>query len=1358
MEKKEYFLGLDIGTDSVGYAVTNTEYDLLKFKGEPAWGVHLFDEANLNTERRAFRTARRRLDRRQQRVQLIQELFAKEIAKVDPAFYQRIANSRLTREEAQSAHTLFDDLEYTDIEYHKAYPTVHHLLVDLMNNPKPHDVRLVYLACAWLAAHRGHFLSEVSQDNIAGLTDFHAVWSDLTEYIKAQDSDTVLPWNEECESEIAEILKKKAGITWKFKQLCAVMFTVGKCPKNPEHFPYQCEMLLKGLCGGKINAQSLFGNEAYAEVSPFQLGDDDEKLAATFSALDDDAELLQKMKAIYDWALLVDILGGESTISAAKVGVYDQHGKDLRLLKKIVHKYLPEQYKAVFRAAEAGNYTSYSAHYKESQRGAVKKCNKEDFSVFLLKLLKNVKPLSEDEKDLQSVLERLETRSFLPKQRDTDNRVIPYQLYLYELYAILKTASSYLPFLNAKDADGLTTAEKIVSVFTFRVPYYVGPLNWPTDKKNNHSWIVRKAGKIYPWNFDKMVDLDASEDIFIYDMINTCTYLPDKKVLPKESLLYQRFTVLNEINNLKIDGTPIPVSVKQELFTNLFMKQKKVSVKRIRDYLISNGHMLAGQSLSGVDEQIKSTLSSYHDFRFFLEKKLLSEEQVEQIIRRITCTEDKARLKKWLKKEFAHLDARSVEQIARLSYSGFGRLSAELLNGITIEGSDGIHTYTILQTMWETNNNLMELLSDDYGFRQIIEQRRQDYYREYPSTLAERMEDMHLSNAVKRPVLRALEITGEVVKAFGAPPAKIFVEMTRGATADQKNKRTKTRRQQLLELYKNCKDEDVRLIQQQLEEMGNTADNQLQSDKLYLYYLQLGRCLYTGQALDLNLLQGQNSGAYNIEHIYPRKQVKDDSIFNNVALVLSEVNGQKDDDFPINSAIQGKMRPFWEHLKKCGLLSDEKFKRLTRTDGFTAEEKMGFVQRQLTETSQSTKAVAELLKERYPDTEIVYVKAQLASEFRQTFECLKSRTYNDLHHAKDAYLNIVTGNVYDMKFSRRWFDANSDYNVKTETIYTHPVVCGGKTVWDGTPMLEKVKKTLGKNTAHLTKYAFCRKGGFFDQMPVKQSARLVPLKHGLPTEIYGGYNKPTVSYFLPVHYSIGKKADTIIVPIELLHSPEFLSDASFAQQYAIKQVEKLIGKTPEVISFPMGMRIWKTNTMLSLDGMRILIVAKYDNDYLSFRPFILFAANQSTEFYIKKLEVLVEKVNKNPNYIYSPKYDIVTCEQNILLYKLYIKKLKDTIWGLRPKNPVARLENGLSAFEGLSEIEQSKVLLNIHSIFSHAYEHCDLSPIGGVTKDAKKLISNKVSNWRKNYKDIRIIDTSASGLWEKKSENLLEIL
>ena len=93
MENK-YFLGLDMGTGSVGWAVTNNEYTLMKKHGKDLWGVRLFESASTAEERRMFRTGRRRLDRRNWRIQILQELFAEEISKVDPGFYLRMKESR----------------------------------------------------------------------------------------------------------------------------------------------------------------------------------------------------------------------------------------------------------------------------------------------------------------------------------------------------------------------------------------------------------------------------------------------------------------------------------------------------------------------------------------------------------------------------------------------------------------------------------------------------------------------------------------------------------------------------------------------------------------------------------------------------------------------------------------------------------------------------------------------------------------------------------------------------------------------------------------------------------------------------------------------------------------------------------------------------------------------------------------------------------------------------------------------------------------------------------------------------------------------------------------------------------------
>lgn len=163
MSAEKMYIGLDIGTDSVGYAVTNESYDVLKFHGEPAWGVTLFDKANLSAERRSFRTARRRLARRQQRAKLLQELFAPALTKIDPRFFIRLRDSALSREDTQEKYSLFDDLMYTDKEYYQQYPTIHHLISELMTSNDPHDIRLIYLACAWLVTHRGHFLNEIDK-------------------------------------------------------------------------------------------------------------------------------------------------------------------------------------------------------------------------------------------------------------------------------------------------------------------------------------------------------------------------------------------------------------------------------------------------------------------------------------------------------------------------------------------------------------------------------------------------------------------------------------------------------------------------------------------------------------------------------------------------------------------------------------------------------------------------------------------------------------------------------------------------------------------------------------------------------------------------------------------------------------------------------------------------------------------------------------------------------------------------------------------------------------------------------------------------------------------------------------------
>lgn len=1356
-----YYLGLDIGTDSVGYAVTDPNYELLKFKGEPMWGSHLFEGGQDAADRRLHRTGRRRIDRRQQRVMLISELFAEEIVKIDPHFFERRKESALYGEDNHYGVEIFaKGSGISDREYHEKYPTIHHLILELMTSSKPHDIRLVYIACAWLVSHRGHFLFDIAPDRMDKLLNFEGVYSDFCQYL--WDQEYTLPWDTSVAADdILNIIKMDAGVSRKKDAFKTQIYKGKKIRKEcTDDFPYSREAIVTLLSGGSVKPGILFDNEMYGEVESVSLQMGDEDFDRIISELGDDGELLLKLRSMHNCVRLIATMSQKREqdpvcVSSSKVAIYEQHRNDLKLLKQIVKRYCPQNYNEIFRSAQAGNYVSYTRNTKNCpEPDKVKGASKDIFCDYLKKKLKNLKVSTADKKQYEDMLERLETRCFLPKQKDTDNRVIPQQLYRQELNEILRRAETYLPMLRCKDDIGLSVSEKILSVFDFRIPYYVGPL---VKKPGSTAWIVRKQEKILPWNFSEVVNLDASEQQFIKKMINSCTYLPGKEVLPVHSLLYEKFTVLNALNNLQVDGVQIPVAVKQTLFTELFLQKPRVTFQQIRNYLLGRGLIAKESLVSGLDVSFKAGLKSYHIFKRMLCAGVLTESDVEEIIRHAAFTEDKGRMKKWLKKEFPQLPDDDVTHILRQKLKEFGRLSGELLAGLygTEVDSDG-EAFTIMEALWSTNRNLMQLLSGKYTFVDQISAYRREYYSDKPGNMDDFLSEMYVSNAGKRAIYRTWDIVQDVVKANGKAPDKIFVEMARGGTPEQKGKRTQSRKDQLLALYKTVKIEDSRKLEKELQAMGTAADSRLQDRKLFLYYLQLGKCLYTGNPIDLARL---SDGTYNLDHIYPQSQVKDDSVLNNLVLVESNANGQKSDVYPIAKEIQDEMGAYWAMLKHNGLMTEEKYQRLVRTKPFTQEEKMGFINRQLVETRQSTKAITALLKEKFPDTQIVYVKAGLVSEFRQEFGLLKCRAVNDLHHAKDAYLNIVVGNVYDQRFAKAWFRVDQPYNVQAKKLFAVAHRHGDQVYWNGESDLAKVKKTVGKNAVHLTRYAFCRKGGLFDQQPVKKAPGLIPLKNGLPTEKYGGYNKPTASCYALARFMLDGKWEIMPVPVELHIKDAVLSDGNRLLKYVETTIESILGKHPQDTQLLLKGRMLKINTVFSLDGTLMTLAGKSSGGRdLLLSPASALILPAEWERYAKCLESCWKKIETNKNLEPDEIHDGISREKNVAFYQLLTEKMNAWPFVNYPGNQGQTLVQGIEKFSEEQMKMQIMCLLNILTMMGSGAAGVDLTACGGSKKAGTKVINAKLSNWKKRYKEVCVVDVSASGLFRKTGCNLLELL
>lgn len=1337
---KKYYIGLDMGTESVGWAVTDCDYNLVSKRGNDFWGVYLFDEAHTAEERRAFRTGRRRIARTRHRLMLLQELFDREISAKDFGFFRRLENSRyLSEDKAEAArgkYLLFNDENFTDKDFYRKYPTVFHLRSSLISE-EIEDVRLLYLAIHHIIKNRGHFLFEGQNfevgDTQRATEEFRNLNLFLGEYGEATFPEE--NWDEIfkalCDNDMARSERKEK------------ILALTRSPKDKI-----LANAASAMVGLKFSLKKLFdaGEDDFAGADELRFDDAgfDEKFANIRDALGDDrAAFVESLKKIHSLAKLNNILNGKKFISQAKTETYEDHRSDLAALKKYVRENCPEKYNLVFRRqktkdkkadTEDGQEQSekkkavcnYAAYIGMDKGKGFAKCNKKDFYDFLKKEVK-----VKDEK----ILAKIEEGTFLPKTVSAENCEIPYQVHLAELEAILENAENFFPFLKQKDEScGLTVSEKIVSLMKFRVPYYVGPF---TDKETKFSWMIKKEGfekeKITPWNFDSVVDKDKSEERFIQRMTNFCSYLTGEKVLPAASFLYSEFVFLNELNNLKVNGEKNPRA--KEILYELAKREKKLTLKKCCGELVKQGLLpkdsKAQEVFSGTDGDFKSSLSSYIDFKRIIgDKADKRPDMCEQIILWITIISDKKRLEKLIKENYSEfLGEDEIKQIKSLNYTKWGRLSAKLLSGIYETDSDGeVGDRSIIERLREGTDNFMQLLSDGYGYKRSIDLANDD------SSVDDRVtyravDELYCSPAVKRSIWSAVKIVREIIKVQGKAPEKVFVEMTREVKdGSKKGARTVSRKEELLKLYKeNCKKE-----KELINQLESADDIKFNSDKMFFYFTQMGRDIYTGEKISFDDVF--NTRLYDIDHIYPRSKIKDDSL-NNRVLVSKKVNqSEKRDVYPLPGEMRSKMVDFWLELKEKKLISEEKYYRLMRSAPLTVSECEGFVNAQLVATSQSTKAAAQLLRRMLPGTKVVYSKAGNVNEFKDRLKFVKVRELNDLHHAKDAYFNIVVGNVFNTKFNHDaavFFKNNGVGNYDFERIYDFDV----KDAWKRGDE-NRIRSVAEKNTCRVVRFSKEEKGQLFDATvyPAGKNAKLIPVKGKGPltdTGKYGGYDKVKTAYFMLVK-SKDKKGKALLS----LECVTVLANKKFrALEDKLKYCETELNlKEPEILIEKI-----KINTLFRINGSYAWLSGR-TNDYLVFCNANQLLLDNGSVKYLKKITNYFKDVKKYRNKDLPVKEEI-NAQENLALYDLLTEKLgSKTYAGLPCGGQASKLKLGRDKFEELSLEKQCYVLMEVLKFMKCNSMLSDIKLVGGAGKAGANFINKFV---QKN--DVKIIFCSPTG-------------
>ncbi len=1175
--KKPYTIGLDIGTNSVGWAALTDQYDLVKRKMKVAgnsekkqikknlWGVRLVDEGKTAAHRRVNRTTRRRIERRRNRISYLQEIFTAEMSEVDANFFYRLEDSfYIESEKRQSRHPFFATIE-EEVAYHENYRTIYHLREKLVNSSDKADLRLVYLALAHIIKYRGNFLIEGKLD-----TKNTSVDEVFKQFIKtynqvfASDIEEGSLTRIEENNEVAKIFSEKLTKREKLDKI----LNLYPNEKSTDLFAQFISLII----GSKGNFKKFFNltEKTDIECAKDSYEEDLEVLLARVG--DEYAEIFVAAKNAYNAVVLSSIITVSNTetkakLSASMIERFDKHDKDLKRMKAFFKVRLPENFNEVFNDVEKDGYAGYIEG----------KTKQEAFYKYMKKMLEHVE-------GADYFINQIEEENFLRKQRTFDNGAIPHQLHLEELEAILHQQAKYYPFLKVD-------YEKIKSLVTFRIPYFVGPL---ANGQSEFSWLTRKAdGEIRPWNIEEKVDFGKSAIDFIEKMTNKDTYLPKENVLPKHSMCYQKYMVYNELTKIRYTDDQgkthyFSGQEKQQIFNDLFKQKRKVKKKDLELFLYNMNHV-ESPTVEGVEDAFNSSFTTYHDLqKVGVTQEILDDplnaEMLEEIIKILTVFEDKRMINERLQEFSNVLDEAVLKKLERRHYTGWGRLSAKLLIGIRDKESH----LTILDYLMNDdkhNRNLMQLINDsNLSFKSIIEKEQVSTAdKDIQSIVA----DLAGSPAIKKGILQSLKIVDELVGIMGYPPQTIVVEMARENQTTGKGKNNSKPR--FTSLEKAIKELGSQILKE------HPTDNQgLKNDRLYLYYLQNGKDMYTGQELDIH-----NLSNYDIDHVVPQSFITDNSIDNRV-LASSAANREKGDNVPSLEVVR-KRKVYWEKLYQAKLMSKRKFDYLTKAErgGLTEADKARFIHRQLVETRQITKNVANILHQRFnckkdesgnviEQVRIVTLKAALVSQFRKQFQLYKVREVNDYHHAHDAYLNCVVANtllkvypqlepefVYGDYHQFDWFKANKATAKKQ--FYTNIMLFfakkdriideNGEILWDK-KYLDTIKKVLNYRQMNIVKKTEIQKGEFSNATanPKGNSSKLIPRKADWDPIKYGGFDGSNMAYAIVIEHEKRKKKTVIkkeLIQINIMERTAFEKDQKEFLEGKGYRNPKVITKIPK---------------------------------------------------------------------------------------------------------------------------------------------------------------------------------------------------
>lgn len=629
--------------------------------------------------------------------------------------------------------------------------------------------------------------------------------------------------------------------------------------------------------------------------------------------------------------------------------------------------------------------------------------------------LSNLKSKSNLPVDLQ-----ITNAKYLNKYRHISNWTITNNQLQKELKQILNTQQCPLEFSN-----------KILCFFKRQRDYSKGPggVKSPTpyglyrlDEKGN----VKKEHE-YLWGYN----------------VGNCSVLPDEKRGPKGSLTFECFCLLNDLTNLRIDYKKPKKLTSEDKKTcfkiALKTKSSKAIVNQIKKHIIQTYNCdeihIKGFRVNKSKKEIITELTSFHLLKPLLFPKVSSGDDLLKCLDNIFFEDPENFVIK--DDNFFDAIAQAFVDLRRIEerQKKFNELWASYLDGRIDANANDEDQGEHLQKLLKSSNfngrtslslkimkkSIPEIVKSDKNFEKLkfnpeSSINNQDLASRFNFKNLHQIklyikEQLMISPTARRSLFCSLNVIGAIekyCKSNNLDLARIAIEMTRS----KNNKQEKEFEKELQKINEKNNDK----IEKLLKSIGVNTMNLRGRKNIRLKYIlaeeQGWKDPYSGQTIDQN--PEKIDKYFQIDHIIPYSWCYDDSLKNKV---LTSLNQEKGQQTPYQS--WGSDINKWNKItKNCELIylknPIKRSKILTTIDYSLPENRIGFIGRNLVDTSYTVKNLLQILKYRYAkeDTHLFAINGKSTHYARiKSLKKGKDRSTNH-HHAEDAFFLTILCKYY----------------------------------------------------------------------------------------------------------------------------------------------------------------------------------------------------------------------------------------------------------------------------------------------------------------------------------------------------------